>query len=293
VPEGDDFALSVFGPAPADAGTVVAAARTVGMFAPRRVVLVRDAGALDGDPGPIADYAAHPPAGSYLLVVAPALDRRKKMQQTLATAGKQVAFETPDDPRHLAAEVAAIGRTCGLEVDSRAAMILAEACGGDLLRAESELEKIRTWRGEGGPVRTRDLSEIAAGSAVISGWEIADAVLQRSEADAILGVRRALAAGDEPLKILGGLAFRARAMLRAKALVERGVPLQRAFGEARLFGGSFDRRRAGLARFRLDELARFPIHLSAADRTIKSRAIDPGAVLESLVRRMTSPEAAP
>jgi hypothetical protein len=81
-------------------------------------------------------------------------------------------------------------------------------------------------------------------------------------------------------------------MLQAKALVARGVDLRQACREARLFGDTFERRRTGLARFGLDELVRFPVLLSLADRTIKSRAIDPGAVLEELVRSMLRARAA-
>ena len=289
VPEGGaaDFGLTVFGDARVDVGTVIAAARSVGMFSPRRVVLVRDVTTLEGEPNPVVDYAAAPPAHSFVLVVAPALDRRRKLHQALAKSATLLDFRTPEDPSVLAGEVSEIGATKGLSLDGRVAMILAEACGGDLLRVESELEKIRTWRGSDGAVRMDDLSEIASRSGLLSGWEVADAVLRRDESDAILALRRTLDSGDEPLKILGGLAFRARAMLRAKALVESGVGMRDAFGAARLFGDSFERRAAGLRKYRMDELLRFPSMLSGADRTLKSRTIEPGAVLEDLVRRMT------
>ena len=58
---------------------VVTAVRSVGMFSPRRVVLVKDVTALDGDPDVLKSYAKSPPPESYLLVRAPTLDKRRKL----------------------------------------------------------------------------------------------------------------------------------------------------------------------------------------------------------------------
>jgi hypothetical protein len=46
---------------------------------------------------------------------------------------------------------------------------------------------------------------------------------------------------------------------------------------------------AGLSRYRLEELLGFPALLYRANRTLKSRGLDRGAVLEELVDRMTAP----
>ena len=87
-----ELGLSVFSEERVDVGVVVSAARSVGMFSERRVVLVRDLAALDGDSEPLVRYAADPPAASYLLVRAPDLDRRRKLHQALVKSGRLLEF---------------------------------------------------------------------------------------------------------------------------------------------------------------------------------------------------------
>ena len=86
--------------------------------------------------------------------------------------------------------------------------------------------------------------------------------------------------------MLGGVAFRARGMIQAKALIERGVGAPQAIRAARLFGINPRRIAEGLARYSLAELRSFPAHLIEADRTLKSRMVSARAVMEALVDRM-------
>ena len=131
------------------------------------------------------------------------------------------------------------------------------------------------------------VQEVAAGSGLLSGWEVADALGQRDRSGALAALRRLLEGGDEPLRMLGGLAFRARSMLKAKVMILEGASAQQAVRAAGLWGTEPSRAARGLERYSLPELLGFPALLLEADRTLKSRAVDPRAVLESLVERIT------
>jgi DNA polymerase-3 subunit delta len=199
-------------------------------------------------------------------------------------------FATAADPRELVGEIVALAADKGLQLERAAAAALAELGAGDLQRIDGELEKVRAWLGSSGrEVSSEQVRELAAGSGILSGWEVADAVLQRDLPAALLAVRRLVEAGDEPLRLLGGLAFRLRGMLRAKALIEQGVAPLRAVGQAGLWGGEAQRIARGLARYELDELLCVPALLFQADWTLKSRGIPAGMVLESLVERLVAP----
>ena len=88
------------------------------------------------------------------------------------------------------------------------------------------------------------------------------------------------------MRLIGGVAYRARGMLQARAMIERGVGAAQAVRASRLWGDSTSRVVAGLQRYSLEELLAFPALLLEADRTLKSRAIAPLAVLESMLDRM-------
>ena len=291
VPEGDsDFGLTVYGSERIDVSIVIAAVRSAGMFARRRVVLVRDLDSLEGEPGPLEEYAADPPPQSYLLVRARGLDQRRKLHKTLAKAGLWFAFVRPDeiDPMALAPDVIAIAKEKRLSVDRQVAGFLAEVCAGDLHRVSSELEKLALVRDEAdtSSVTLEQVERAAVGGGLLSGWEVADAVMARDRPAALAAARRLVDSGDEPIRIVGGLAWRARMLLRAKAMQERGRPTREVVEAVRAWRYK-DRLIEGLKRYSLDELLAFPALLLDADRTLKSRSLSPRAVLEALVDRMT------
>jgi DNA polymerase-3 subunit delta len=281
------YGLSIFGPDRVDVGTVVAAARSAGMFDPRRVVLVRDGAALEGDPGALEEFASKPPPESYLLVRAPALDRRRKLHKILAGSGQLLTFAPATQIGRMVADVKTLAAAMGLKLDRAATEFLALSSGGDLYRTAAELEKIRAWLGEDGArkVDLRIVREVAVAGGLLSGWEMADGVTARDRGRALAAARRVVDAGEEPLRILGGLAWRARVMLEGKALLERGGRPAEVVKRVRAWSFEDDLLQ-GLSRYSIAELLAFPAGLLEADRALKSRAIDPRAVLESLVDRL-------
>jgi DNA polymerase-3 subunit delta len=260
------------------------------MFADRRVVLVRDWSLLDGDPVTLESYAASPPPGSHLLVRGESLDQRRKMGKLLAGSGRWFRFDRGSDAERAEFPRVAqsMARERGLEVGPDVIGFLLEAAAGDLYAVSSELDKLRAWAG-GGPgsarVTMEEVRQVVSAGATLSGWEIADAITVRDGRRALTSARRLLAAGEEPLRLLGGIAYRARAMVRAKAMIAGGVPPRGVASRLRMGWGG-DAIIDGVRRYALEELLAFPYHLAEADRALKSRGIEPGAVLERLVVRL-------
>jgi len=285
--DASEFGLTVFGEDKVGLSAVVSAARSVGMFSPRRVVFVGNLAALEGEPETIQSYAAAPPAQSYLIVRAPSLDKRRKLHQVLAKSGRLLIFEA-GDPRYGRGErdVVAMAREKDLDVDSTTAGFLYQLAGGDLYRLSNELEKIRAWLGDGDSRVTQEIvREVASSGGLLSGWEVADAVLRRDRATALAAARRLVDAGDEPIRVVGGLAWRARMMLQARALLDAGTSPNEVVNATRAFYYR-DALLQGVSRYSVGELLRFPATLLQADKTLKSRSIHPRAVLENLVDRL-------
>jgi DNA polymerase-3 subunit delta len=286
--EASGFGLTVYGDEKIDVAVVVSAARSAGMFSPRRVVFVSDAGALEGEPETLAAFAAAPPPQSFLVVRAPALDKRRKLHQTLFKSGRSLEFKMLGRGGGGGeGDVRQIAREKGLKVDAPTAAFLIQLTGGDLYRLASELDKIRAWLGENEHRVTPEVvREVAASGGLLSGWEVADAVLRRDRAAGLAAARRLVDGGDEPIRIVGGLAWRARVMIQAKALLAEGRRPDEVVRATRAFYYR-DALLQGLSRYTVDELLAFPATILQADRTLKSRSIHPRAVLESLVDRLT------
>ena len=286
--DSSEFGLTVFGDDKVDLSAVVSAARSVGMFSPRRVVFVSNLASLDGEPETVEVYAKAPPPQSYLIVRAPSLDQRRKLHQVLAKSGRLLKFEA-GDPRYGQGErdVVSMAREKELEIDSGTAAFLHQLAGGDLYRLSNELDKIRAWIGDGDRRVTQEIvRQVASSGGLLSGWEVADAVLRRDRADALAAARRLIEAGDEPIRVVGGLAWRARVMLQARAMLDAGEKPGDVVKATRAFYYR-DALLKGVSRYSVSELLRFPSILMQADKTLKSRGIHPRAVLENLVDRLT------
>ncbi len=258
-PDAGEYAVTVYGDEKVPVGTVVASCRSIGMFAKRRVVLVRDLEMLDGEPEPLLDYAASPAPDSHLIIRAPKLDRRRKLHKALTKQEMFLLFQIPEDPLWAAREIGPLALELGLKLDREATDLLTQVCGGDLYRVTSELAKLAAWLG--GAKRTvgaDDVRETVAGEGAMSGWAVSDAIRARDRPRALSAARKLIDAGEPPIRIVGGIAWHARKMLASR----------------------------DTQHYDIDELLAFPAHLLAADRALKSRQIAPGAVLESLVDKM-------
>ena len=283
--------LTTFGEEPVNGSEIVGAARSMGMFAPRRVVLVRDVTvvALDSEArieaacAAFSAYAESPPPGSHLLVRAPKLDVRRRFHKLLAQAEGALVFEPTAGPE-LSAAVEAMGVERGIRLTPEAADLLANLSGeGDLYRASTELDKVRTWLGAetpAAPLDARTLAPLLAGEAGGTSFQVADAVAGRDVAAAQGLARELLDEGQNALMLLGALASRGRGLLQAKAMLLARAPERAVQQATRIW------KLEVLRRWRMDELLAFPAALLEADRALKTGG-EPRAVMQRLLAKLT------
>lgn len=287
----DPFAVTILRDGRIAPAELVGMARSRGMFASRRVVVVRDPGILDGDPEPLSAFAERPPDGGFVLVRAPKLDRKRKLHQALL-AGTSLEFRPPADEREgdeLRDELSSMAQERGVRLARDGAIHLALASEHDLARASTELDKIRdAFAGRTTPLGAAELSEVVPAAESMTGWELGDHLLVRDRALALATARRYADSGEEAIRVVGGLAWRARALVQAKAMEAERAPFDRIVQQVRAWAWRDPLRRA-LEAWTLPEALALPSRLLAADRALKSRQIGAGAVLESLVRDLTEP----
>ncbi len=283
--------LTVWSEGKVEVERVVEGARSAGMFSRHRVVFVRDVAVLEGEPDPLRSYASAPPAGSFLLVRAPRLDARRSLHKALVESGTTLSFG-PLRPVELLEAAAELEREKEVPLDREARVFLVDACAGDLQRVESELEKLRAFAGGAcaGRLGIEMVRQVASGGAALSGWELSNAIEARDRGAALEAARRLLGGAqeaEEPLRVLGGLAYRARMLLRVRALVAAGSrPVE---ASAAVRGFPDERLAAAAMRYDLGELLALPARLLEADRALKVGSLPPLAVFVRLVEQVTAP----
>jgi len=117
-----------------------------------------------------------------------------------------------------------------------AARALIERVGDSMGIVDSELAKLTTYVGKAVGIEVRDIETLIGRSRDANIWRIMDAIGEGKPGEALKVLGELFEEGEEPLKILGGLAFTMRRLAKAGAYVRRGDSLELALDKAGVRG---------------------------------------------------------
>jgi DNA polymerase III subunit delta len=253
-------------------GGLIAAARTLPMMAPRRVVVVLQAEAIIA-PKRESEAAARaldaleellkaPEKETTLVFVAASVDRRTRFFKLLQRAATIVECgaiaDQADAERWIRNRVAA----AGAEIDVAAARALAQRAGPDLKRLRAEVDRLLLYALGQKKIGIDDARAIAGPAVLQDDWAMANAIEAGQPAEALRQLALTLDAGAAPEMILGQLAWLVRA--KFPNIAPTGV----APGVEAVFRTDLDlKRSAGDARILLERLV---VELCTARRSAKA-----------------------
>lgn len=228
-----------------DASEILAKAGEAPVFASRRLILVKSADKLSATEGEkLLDYLAEPCETTALVFVAgKKMDERRKFSQTLMKRAVLVDCAPPPEGQLPAWIKAEAGRV-GVKVEDEAVLLLKDMAaslkdmaGGSLYLIRRELEKLAAYVGEGAVARAADVQILKGTEPGASVFDLTGAIGAQNRAQALRILARNLDAGEDPLRILGALAWQYRRIWKAKeqgGSWGRESDLGRSFSEARL-----------------------------------------------------------
>jgi len=232
---------------------------------------------------------------TILVLEAEKLDMRMLLGKKLAelTLVVEVGLGDKTENRIGAAEALAkaIAKERGVAFAMGAAEDLAEFVNGDLMRLKTEVEKLATFAAERKTIRREDVSLLVISEKTTTIWEVADLLASHQPRKAIEFIDRLLRAGEEPVLMVGGMAWMYRKLVEASEVrgVTNGWQAAKALGmrpeQAELAiqcGRKIPRERL------LDGLRA----LQEADNRLKGGAKDVRAIMEFLVWRLSGDQAA-
>jgi DNA polymerase III delta subunit len=210
--------------------SVVEAARTLPMLAPRRIVIVLSAEKLlvpkkkgaaaddeqdGGDVAPLIDYFGSPSPETTLILVCSAgdapdaipLPKNLKITKAVAAAATVVTCSGLDGGKDPSRWVQEHARAAGLEIDRQAVARLVDLAGGDPGRLRADVEKLLLFASGSGKV-TLDHVRAISGAPVHHGydWALVRALEQRDAASALRELQASLKEDVSPFLILGQIA---------------------------------------------------------------------------------------
>ena len=201
--------------------SIVAAARTLPMMVPRRIVTVLQAEAVLA-PRRESEAAARaleslealldsPEAQTTLVLVASAVDRRSRMFKLLQKRATFVECGVIEDQADAERWVRTRIAAGGIEVDPQAARLLVVRAGLDLKRLRAEVDRLLLYALGQQRISVEDARVISGPAALLDDWAMTNAIEAGQTAEALRQLALMLDAGAPPEKILGQLGWLVRA----------------------------------------------------------------------------------
>lgn len=263
-------------------------ASTYPMGGGRRVVVVREASGLRCDAPEILErYLARPNPKGCLVFSDVNFDKRRSLYRILR-AGAATVDCAPLHEARLALWVRERLQERGYGIGPELTEAIASGLAGDgLARLDSELEKLMTSIGAPRPVEAADLTVLAKVPRVEKAFVLAREAVGGDRGRAVASLRDLLRSGEEPVMVLGGLAWYFRTALKARLAGDRRIPLRDMRTQYGIDPGRVERFRAEIGRANASDL-RYALRLCKwADRELKGMgAKDPANALERMIHRV-------
>lgn len=269
-----------------DAGELVSTASTMPAFSGWRLVVVKGAEAIKAaQEKDLAEYIKNPSPTTCLVFVSNSakLERGSALVKALEAGGYTRACNRLGDPelvKWIKDEAARQGKT----ITDAAAKMLLETAGNRLRDIKGELDKIVLFTGEKEAIDEGDVEESGLECREESIFNLSDAIGKKDMKEALRVYDRL--SDEEPLKVLGAVSRQIRTLLKIKALVRKGTPVQKVGGLAGLFPKYADDyiRRSRL--FSEPELETAMSRLLAADTDLKTGRVPVAMVLPRLIMEL-------
>jgi DNA polymerase-3 subunit delta len=234
--------------------SIAAAARTLPMMSPRRVVIVfqadsllapkRESEAATRAVGELETLLKDPEQQTTLVLVAGSIDKRSRMYKLLLKQAIVVECgvlaDQADAERWVRNRIAA----SRAEIEPAAARLLAERGGTDVNRLRNDVERLLLYALGQKTISLSDAREIAGPAALQDDWAMTSAIEAGDGAVALRQLALMLDGGAPPEKILGQLGWLVRTKFpmfapggvrgAVEALFRTDLDLKRSAGEPRV-----------------------------------------------------------
>ena len=273
-------------------------AQTLPMLSSRQVVFLEEAEAIErlGEKAReenlerIVAYLQDPAPFTVLVIEAEKLDMRMLLGKKLAelTVVVEVGLSERAEERIDAAEALAktMAKEQGVTFEKGAAEDLAEFVNGDLTRLKTEVEKLSAFAAERKAIRREDVGLLVTSERTTTIWEVAELLASHQPRKALEFIDRLLREGEEPVLMVGGMAWMYRKLVEASEVrgVTNGWQAAKVLGMRPEQAELAIRCARKISRERLLDGVRA---LQEADNRLKGGVKDVRAIMEFLVWRLS------
>lgn len=254
-----------------------------------RLVLLEEGQKLSSDDQKkIVRYVEEPSQSHIFVILAAALTARSPLLAAAKKAGVVRELSPPTRPGEIAAFARKELKRLAIEADDSAIALIVEWTEGDLLRLRQEVEKLAIFS-DGKRLSAQHVRDTVARNTETSIFSFTDSVGAQDLPGALTLLRRLLAGGEPPLKILAMMMRQIRQLVMVRELMDGGRAAQiEATLKVPPFVGSKLRKQAHS--YSAAALASAFEVIIDTDKKIKSGRMAPDFALEDALYRMLRPE---
>jgi DNA polymerase III subunit delta len=279
--------------------SAVERSQTLPMLAKQQVVFLEEVEAIEklGEKAredaleQLTGYLENPAPFTVLVLEAEKLDMRMQLGKKLADLALVVEVGLGDRVEdRIAAAVGlakALAKESAVEFEKGAAEDLAEFVNGDLMRLKTEVEKLSMYAAKRKSIRREDIGAMVISEKTSTIWEVADLIASRQPRKALEFIERLLRDGEEPVMMVGGLAWMYRKLIEASEI--RGAT--NGWQAARTLGMRPEQAELAIQSARKiskERLLDGVLALQEADSRLKGGAQDSRTTMEFLVWRLSA-----
>ena len=260
-------------------------AKTLSFLGGIKLVIVRnlqEAIPQDKEAQALIDYAENPIPEACLVVTSNKVDRKRKLFKMLTGLKTAIPCEAPKE-NELISWVRKRAEESNYSLSSNAARVLVNRVGARPGILAKELEKTLIYAGANKLISEKDVAEVVGESKTENIFALTEALKTKNPETALRLLNNQINHGEEPIKILGTIAWQFRMIWEVKHYQKKNMPSGQI---AKAMGANpyvVDKALQHTGRFSTQKLRSGYLELVKADRSLKSTSQDPLAVMQTLV----------
>jgi len=285
-----EFNLETFDAKAAAAAEWIGAAQTLSFLGGQKLVIVRNLHEAAPDKAAaqtLLNYLGAPSPDSCLVITADKVDRKRKLDKALAGLKTAVNCAAPREGT-LVPWLKERAAARGYNLSHDAAKMMVDRVGAKPGLLAAELEKITTYAGEQKNIDAAMTGVLVGCAKLESVFALTEALKNKNAAEALRLLRNQMEHGEEPLKILGAVAWQFRLIWEVKHHLKRGSPAARIAQTMGTKPFLVDKAARAAAHFSREDLRHGFDNLFRADRELKTTGKNPERVLEFLILKLCS-----
>lgn len=289
-PENRDFNFETFDAKTSSVHEWIGACKTLSFFGGEKLVIVRGLDEFkwdDANVPPLLEYVSNPVPDACLVLTARKADRKRKIYKGL-TKIKGAGECTAPREAALTPWLTNRAKESGRTLSAGAARLMVERVGSKPGLLAGELEKVITFAGKTKSIDEEAVREVVGETRLEKIFDLTDALKTKNPSKALRILHNHLKHGEQPVQLLGMIAWQFRLIWEVKHHQTTGTPPSRIAQKMGIAPFQAEQALRYTGKFSEGQLREGFRSLFRADRELKGSGKAPEGILETLVLRLCS-----